>query len=123
MISSKRLSEEATSACTEGKEFLYDHVSRFIVHTIDKIRPLINIEVDSQRRSMKSILPLFVEPYTAGVRDSEKLILPDLNKVTLTINSSPNMLYNKGIESRDVWRPVTRFFMKEKHKPQHMTLQ
>ena len=33
------------------------------------------------------------------------------------------MLYNNGIESRDAWRPVSRFFMKEKHKPQHMTLQ
>ena len=33
------------------------------------------------------------------------------------------MLYNNGIESEDVWRQVSRFFMKEKHKPQHMTLQ
>ena len=33
------------------------------------------------------------------------------------------MLYNNGIESRDAWKQVSRFFMKEKHKPQHMTLQ
>ena len=33
------------------------------------------------------------------------------------------MLYNNGIESRDAWRQVSRFFMKQKHKPQHMTLQ
>ena len=33
------------------------------------------------------------------------------------------MLYNNGIESRDAWRQVSRFFMKEKHKSQHMTLQ
>ena len=32
------------------------------------------------------------------------------------------MLYNNGIESRDAWTQVSRFFMKEKHKPQHMTL-
>ena len=33
------------------------------------------------------------------------------------------MLYNNGIASRDIWSEVSRFFMKEKHKPQHMTLQ
>ena len=72
---------------------------------------------------MKGILLLFVEPYTAGARDSEKFIFPDLEKVSVTINGSPNMLYNNGIESSDAWTQVSRFFMKEKHKPQHMTLQ
>ena len=32
------------------------------------------------------------------------------------------MLYNNGIESRDAWKQVSCFFMKEQHKPQHMTL-
>ena len=41
MIRSKQLPEEATSAYTNGKEFLYDHVNRFIVRPIDKTRPLI----------------------------------------------------------------------------------
>ena len=123
MIRSEDLANEATLAYTQGKEFLYDHVSRFKMQPIDKSHPIINIKVDSQRRSMKGILLLFVEPYGAGARDSEKFIFPDLNKVSVTINGSPNMLYNNGIESRDAWTQVSRFFMKEKHKPQHMTLQ
>ena len=36
---------------------------------------------------------------------------------------APKMLYNNGIESRDIWSEASRFFMKEKHKPQHMNLQ
>jgi len=83
----------------------------------------INITVNAQRRSIKGILLLFVEPYAAGTRDSEKFIFPDLKKISVTINGSPNKLYSKGIESRDIWREVSRFFMKEKHKPQFMTLQ
>ena len=79
MIRSEQLANEATSAYTNGKEFLYDHVSRFIVHPINKTRPLIHIKVDSQRRSMKGILLLFVERYAVGARDSEKFVLPDLN--------------------------------------------
>ena len=123
MIRSEELAKETTIAYTDGKEFFYDHVSRFMLHAIDKTRQLINIKVNSQRRSMKGILFLFVEPYNAGTRDSEKFIFPDLNKVSVTINRSPKLLYNNGIESRDAWRQVSRFFMKEKHKPQHMTLQ
>ena len=94
MIRSGELANEATSTYTEGKGFLYDHVSRYISHPIDKTRLLINIKVNSQRRSMKGILLLFVEPYNAGAKDSEKSIFPDLKKVSVTINGSPNMLYN-----------------------------
>ena len=72
---------------------------------------------------MKGILLLFVEPYTAGTRDSEKYIFPDLKKISVTINGSPNMLYSNGIETRDIWSEVSRFFLKEKYKPQHMTLE
>ena len=124
MIRSKMLAEEVKSVYEFGKEFVYDDVY------LDKVVPInkgtetrINIKVNAQRRSMKGILLLFVEPYTAGTRDSEKYIFPDLKNISVTINGSPNMLYNNGIESQDIWSEVSRFFMKEKHKPQHMTLE
>ena len=123
MIRGEALADEATSVYGNAKEFLYDHVSRGSKLRHETSTELINIKVDSQRRSMKGILLLFVEPYTAGTRDSEKYGFPDLEKVLVTINGSPNMLCNNGIESEDAWRQVSRFFMKEKHKPQHMTLQ
>ena len=71
---------------------------------------------------MKAILLLFMKPYTAGTRDSEEYVFPDLEKVLVTINGSPNMLYNNGIEVEDAWRQASRFFMKQKHKLQHITL-
>ena len=123
MIHSEQLANEATSVYESGKEFAYDHVSRKTVVRVNSPTELVNIKVDSQRRSLKGILLLFVEPYTAGARDSEKYGFPDLEKVHVTINGSPNMVYNNGIEGEDAWRQVSRFFMKEKHKPQHMTLQ
>ena len=124
MIHSENHAEEAKSVYTSGKEFAYDHVSRAkVVPIVKGTETIINIKVDTQRRSMKGILLLFVEPYTAGTRDSEKYIFPDLKKIGVTINGSPNMLYNNGIETRDIWSEVSRFFMKEKYKPQHMTLE
>ena len=124
MIHSENLAEEAENVYISGKEFAYDHVSRPKVVPINKgTETRINIKVDTQRRSMKGILLLFVEPYTAGTRDSEKYIFPALKKISVTVNGSPNMLYNNGIESQDIWSEVSRFFMKEKYKPQHMTLE
>ena len=124
MIHSENLAEEAESAYTSGKEFVYDHVSRSKVVPINRgTETRINIKVDAQRRSMKGILLLFVEPYTAGTRDSEKYVFPALKKISVTVNGSPNMLYNNGIESQDIWSEVSRFFMKEKSKPQQMTLE
>ena len=117
------LGEEATSMYTIGKAFFYDHVTRDKVITFKKgTDTRINVKVNAQRRSMKGLLLLFIEPYTAGTRDSEKYIFPDIKNVSVTINGSPNMLYNNGIEARGVWSEVSRFFMKEKHKPQHMTI-
>ena len=120
---SESLGDQATEIYTSGKGFLYDHVSRDKVVTVAKSTDTrINIKVNAQRRSMKGLLLLFVEPYTAGARDSEKYVFPDINKVSVTINGSPNMLYNNGIEARDIWSEASRFFMKEKHKPQYMNM-
>ena len=122
MIRSEDLADQATRVYESGKEFLYDQVSRSTVTRLDTSTELINIKVNSQRRSMKAILLLFVKPYAAGARDSEEYVFPDLKKTLVMINGSPNMLYNNGIEGEDAWRQASRFFMKEKHKPQHLTL-
>ena len=124
MIQSRTLANEAGYLYETGKEFLYDHVTRDVIVPFKKgSDSRINIKVNAQRKSLKGLLLLFVEPYTAGARDSEKYIFPDIKKISVTINGSPNMLYNNGIESRDIWSEAARFFMKEEHKPQHMNLQ
>ena len=82
----------------------------------------INLRVNPQRRSLKGILLLFVEQYVAGTRDSEKYFNPDLMKVSITVNGSPNMLYNNGIEGKDIWGEASRFLVKTKNKMPHMNL-
>jgi len=82
----------------------------------------INIKVNAQRRSLKALLLLFVEPYTAGDRDSEKFIFPDLTKVSVTVNRTPNMLYNNGIEGKDLWEEACNLFVKERNKTEHMDM-
>ena len=123
MVRSETLADDAQSASFNGKEFLYDHVMRYESVTFSKgIDKRIKIKVNPQRSFLKGIPLLFVEPYVAGTRDSEKYFNPDLTKVCVTVNGSPNMLYNNGIEGKDIWAESSRFFVKTKNKTQHMNL-
>jgi len=123
MISSSLLAEEAHSAYSSGKAFAYDHVH--LEKTIPFERgsdTLLNIKLNSQRRLMKAILLLFMEPYSPGVHDSEKYFFPHLTKVRVTINGSPNMLYNEGIASNVLSAEASRCFVRENNKTEHMNL-
>jgi len=120
MIHRPSLAREADSVYLSGKEFLYDLGETIPIKKGSDAR--LNIKVNAQRRSLKAILLLFTEPYTAGTRDSEKFVFPDLKKVKVTISGSPNMLFNEGIVATDLWREARRFFVREKNKTEHMNL-
>ena len=111
VIRSKTLADEALSTYSSGKEFAYDLVMR------EKVVPIkrgsdtrLNLRVNPQRRSLKGILLLFINPYTAGTRDSESYFNPDITKVKVTVNGVPNRVYNEGISGKDMWNELTRHF-------------
>jgi len=118
MIRSKTLAEEARSVYSSGKEFTYDHVMHDKEVAFKKDTDTrINVKVNPQRRSLKALLLLFIEPYDAGARDSEKFIFPDLTKVSVTVNGAPNMLYNNGIKGKDMWEEhmnMSKFYTNDK---------
>jgi len=123
MIHSRQLAEEASSVYSSGKAFAYDHVHLEETIPLEKGSDTrLNIKLNAQRRSMKAILLLFMEPYSPGARDSEKYVFPHLTKVRVTINGSPNVLYNEGIVSTDLWAEASRFFVREKNKTEPMNL-
>ena len=109
-IRSKSLADEATSTYTNGKEFAYDLVMRERVVRIKKGEDTsLNIKVNPQRRSLKGLLLLFINPYAAGARDSESYFNPDITKVLVTVNSVPHRVYTDGIseETCGMNSPVT----------------
>ena len=123
VIRSKFLADEAMSTYTSGKEFAYDYIMR------DRVVPIsrgsdtrINIWVNPQRRSLKGILLLFINPYTPGARDSESYFNPDITKVDVTINGSPDRVYNKGISGTDMWNELTCYFNPHSRGWPNMTL-
>ena len=119
-IRSKRLADEATSTYTNGKEFAYDLVMREWVVPVKKGEDTrLNLRINPQRRSLKGILMLFINPYTAGARDSENYFNPDITKVKVTVNGVPNRVYNEGISGADMWVELTRYFNQYTHTHTH----
>lgn len=101
-ICSKTLADEATSVYFSGKAFAYDYVLREEVVTFTKkTDSTLNIRVNPQRRLLNGILLLFIEPYAAGARYSEKYVNLDI-KVSVTMKGSPNNVYNNGFEGHDM---------------------
>jgi len=77
IIRSKTLADEARSVYSSGKEFTYDHVMRSKVVSFKKETDTrLNIKVDAQRRSLKALLLLFMEPYDGGGQRFRKIHLP-----------------------------------------------
>ena len=115
-IRSKSLADEATSTYANGKEFAYDLVMR------ERVVPIasggdtrLNLRVNPQRRSLKGILLLFINPYTAGTRDTEHYFNPYITKVKVTVNGVPSRVYNEGISGTDMWNELTRYFNPRGH--------
>ena len=116
VIRSKTLADEAMSTYRSGKEFAYDYVMRERVLPIARGSDTrLNLRVNPQRRSLKGILLLFINPYTAGARDTEHYFNPDITKVTVSVNGRPDRVYNEGISGKDMWNELTRYFKPQGH--------
>ena len=111
VIRSKTLAEETVSTYASGKEFAYDLVMRERVVPITRgSETHLTIRVNPQRRSLKGLLLLFINPYNPGARDSEHYFNPDITKVKVTVNGVPSRVYNEGISDKDMWNELTRHF-------------
>jgi len=123
MIRSELLAREARSVYSSGKEFAYDHVQFDKSIEIEKGSDTkVNITLDAQRRLMKAIVLFFIEPHSAGARDSEKYVFPHLTKVLVRVNGKTNRLYDEGIVNTDSWEEASQFFVREENKTEHMNM-
>ena len=121
IILSKDLAAEALSTYKNGKEFAYDLVMREIVVPITRGSDTrLNLRINPQRRSLKGILLLFINPFVSGAKDTEQFFNPDITNVKVTVNGVPNRVYNEGISGSDMWQELTRYF-KPQERP-NMTL-
>ena len=99
----------------KGKRFMYEHVTHHKTISIAKGSDIIiNESINVPRRSMRGLVLLFYGPYTAGTRNSEKSLNPNIDEVKVVVNGIPNMLFSQGIKTRDLWEEIFGRFGKEK---------
>ena len=123
VIRSHTLATEAVSTYASGKEFAYDLVMREKVVSIPRGSDThVNLMVNPQRRSLKGILLLFINPYTAGALDTEHYFNPNITKVKVTVDGVPNRVYNEGLSDSDMWQELTRHFKPSTNGRPNMTL-
>ena len=65
---------------------------------------------------MTGVLFLFTESYTAGTRDSEKFVNPDITGINFNIHGVPNRLFSKGMIPTDFWELAKKRFGHESIK-------
>ena len=103
MVRSKTLADEVYSIYTNGR--------CLPMNTSDQ---RLNIRIARPSASVAQGNPSSL--YTRGARDSEKYFNSDITKVSVTVNGSPNRIYNNGIEGKDLWREISRFISNRKGK-------
>ena len=57
---------------------------------------------------MTGILCLFTEAHTAGTRDSEKFVNPDIKSISINVDGIPNRLFSKGMVPSDALETITK---------------
>ena len=93
---------------------MFEHVTHYKTITTAKgTDSIISESFNVPRRSMKGILLLFFEPFTAGARDTEKTFNPDFTEVKADVNGVPNKIFSQGMKMRDMFDKVFRRFGKE----------
>ena len=110
-ISSEFLADKAQAAYKTIHAFFYENILHHKTFTFSKPNDsVINEQINVPRRSMTGILLLFTENPTAGERDSEKFVNPDIKSVNINIDGVPNMLYSKGMLQTDQWESIKQRF-------------
>ena len=114
------LSKEIDRALDVGVPYLFDHVQHYQCQEVKKSDTLVNIEVNGlDRKSMKGILVLFQDEFTAGERDSEKFPNPKIRTIKFSIDSLPNKLYSCGYKTENQWSEISKHFVREEYKRSH----
>ena len=100
-----------TNQYAGGLSILYDRIHRYRMIPKNKSDPSITVDIDTQAKSMKSIVLLFGDP--AGhlyYWDTERFYNPKVTRVDCVIDGKPNQVYSQGMRPHHLWDKARKFF-------------
>ena len=102
------LALEVSGVYSAGRSLSYEHATLMKTSEWDKALTLVNENVNLPRKSMKAIVLLFTKK--TGRVGSEDYLYPNIEKVKVTIEGNPNMVYSQGIPKNRFYDEAKRVF-------------
>ena len=65
-------------------------------------------------RSLQSLLLLFLDKLDEFVNKNEEFYSPSIKKILVTINVMPHQLFAAGLQAREIYPELKKYFYKEK---------
>ena len=94
------LANKVSSTYAVGRSLSYEHLTLMKTVLWPAASTLPNENINVPRKSMRAVVLLFTKPVRT---DSEEFVYPNINKVKITIEGVPNVLYSQGV-------PKSRFY-------------
>ena len=111
------IKQEIERVLDAGTAFLFDHVHHYKREEVSKKDTFLNVKVNGvDRRSLKGVLLVFQDNFTAGQRDSEHFPDPGMRNMKFTIDGIPNKVYNTGFKYLHQWDEICKYFVPEELK-------
>ncbi|CAB4005762.1 Hypothetical predicted protein [Paramuricea clavata] len=97
------------------RELSFEHVTLMKKSEWKKYSTIVNETINVPRRSMKAIVMLFTNKTTTN---SEEYIFPNIEKVKVTIEGVPNVIYSQGITKTRLYEEARRLFGTDENSDQ-----
>ena len=92
----------------------YTKVTSIHYQTLSKKDTTWKIDVNNLSvRSMQGLLLLFLDKRDDFANKNEEFYNPSINKILMTINSMPHQLFAAGLQAREIYPELKKYFYKE----------
>ena len=93
---------------------LYNMVTSIHYQKLSKKHSTWKIDVNNLSvRSLQSLLLLFLDKRDDFANKNEEFYNPSINKILMTINSMPHQLFAAGLQAREIYPELKKYFYKE----------
>ena len=92
----------------------YTKVELIHYHTLSKKDTIWKIDVNNLSvRSLQGLLLLFLDKRDDFANKNEEFYNPSIKKILVTINGMPHQLFAAGLQARDIYPELKKYFYKE----------
>ena len=120
-IANQDMASEVSGVYSAGRSLSYEHATLMKTSECDKTVTLVNENINLPRKSMKAIVLLFTKK--TGRVGSEEYVYPNIEKVKVTIEGNPNMVYSQGIPKNRLYGEAKRLFNQVEDYDMFITVQ